>query len=55
MYMIGAGGDNFSHSEDDLRINRRNFRFEDGDVIFIEYDPIDNKLRFINRNSEAYF
>lgn len=55
MYMIGAGGDHFSHSEDDLKIKRKSFRFENGDVVLIEYDLIDSKVRFINRRSEAYF
>jgi len=32
----------------------KSFKFYDGDVIYIEYDPIDKKLRF-SKNKIEYF
>ena len=33
---------------------KKSFKFGDGDVIYVEYDPIDLKLRF-SKNKVEYF
>jgi len=54
LYMIGSFGHCYSHSYKEFNDVFKSFKFEDGDVIYIEYDPIDFKLRF-SKNKVEYF
>jgi len=33
----------------------KSFKFDDGDLIYVEYDPIDKKLRFSKNKVDKYF
>lgn len=46
MYVIKSDGYGFSHSNPKDNVSFINFSFGKGDVIFVEYDPIEGKLRF---------
>ena len=52
--MINSSGWCFSHSEKEFNGVVKSFKFGDGDVIYIEYDPIESKLRF-SKNKVVYF
>ena len=54
LYTIESNGYCYSHSEKEFNWVDKSFEFADGDVIFIEYDPIDRKLRF-SKNKFEYF
>jgi len=54
LYVISSGGRCFSHSKKKFNYVSNGFYFGDGDVIYIEYDPIDRKLRF-SKNKVEYF
>ena len=54
LYFIGSGRGCYSHSEKDFNYLQKSFKFDVGDVIIIEYDPINKKLRF-NKNREEDF
>ena len=54
LYMIGAGSDCYSHSQKEFNCVIKSFKFGENDVIYVEYDPIDLKLRF-SKNKVQYF
>ena len=39
-YLIGSGGYCYNHSMKEFNNVTKSFRFEEGDVVFVEYDPI---------------
>ena len=54
LYMIRSGGYCNSHSQKEFNDVYKSFKFGKGDVIYIEYDPIESKLRF-SKNKVEYF
>jgi len=55
LYMISSIRWCFSHSEEEFNAEVKSFDFGDGDVIYIEYDPIKCKLRFSKNKTDKYF
>ena len=53
-YLIGTGGGVYSHSQTEFNRVSKSFKFEDGDLILCEYDPIQWKLRFIKNGIENF-
>jgi len=47
LYIIESTGYCFSHSNKQFNNKWRCFEFDEGDIILIEYDPIENKLSFM--------
>ena len=47
LYMIDSRGLCYSHSQKEFNRVNKSFKFGVNDVIYVEYDPIDLKLRFI--------
>lgn len=46
-YMISSNGYSWSHSQADLNSVMKSFHFNTvGDIIYLEYDPKENKIRF---------
>ena len=54
LYMIASYGYSWSHSQKEFNCVFKSFKFGENDVIYVEYDPIDLKLRF-SKNKENYF
>ena len=55
LYLIGSGGGCYSHSQKEFNyVSNKSFGFGKNDVIFIEYDGVNNKLRF-SKNKVEYF
>jgi len=54
LYLISSTGYSYSHSHEEFNSVKKNFRFDEGDVIRVEYDSIDSKIRFIS-NYGKYF
>ena len=53
--MIDSYGSCYSHSQNEFNKVDKSFEFDENDIIiFIEYDPIDKKLRF-SKNKVEYF
>ena len=53
--MISSGGYCYSHSEKEFNHVFKSFKFGEGDVIYIEYDSIESKLKFSKNNFDEYF
>ena len=51
LYMIGSGGSCYSHSQKEFNNVDKSFRFGVNDVIYVEYDPINLKLRLSKNKS----
>ena len=54
LYMIHSNGVCYSHSQKEFNSVFKSFKFGSGDVIFIEYDPIESKLRFRLNKDDDY-
>lgn len=54
-YLIDTNGYSYSHSDQEYNQVSRSFRFNQGDVITIEYDPIEERLRFIKNGGCEQF
>lgn len=54
LYLIGSNGNSFSHSNKDYNWVDKCFKFDVGDEIRCEYDPIDMKLRFWKNNADKF-
>ena len=54
LYMIGSGGGCLSDSQKEFNQVIKSFKFGENDVIFIEFDPTDKKLRF-SKNKVEHF
>ena len=54
LYMIQSDGFCLSHSQKEFNNVWKSFKFGVNDVIYVEYDPIDKKLRF-SKNKVQYF
>ena len=54
LYLISSNGWCYSHSQKEFKDVFTSFYFDDGDVIYIEYDPIDRKLRFWKNKVDDY-
>ena len=52
--MIRSSGFCYSHSQKEFNNVVKSLLFGESDIIVIEYDPIDKKLRF-NKNKVKYF
>lgn len=50
--MIDSYGGFWCHSQKNFNQVGKSFTFDENDVILIEYDPIDNKLRFSKNKVE---
>ncbi len=50
--MIDSYGLCYSHSEKEFNNVFDSFLIGEGDVVYVEYDPVDNKLIFKNNNVE---
>lgn len=54
LYLISSSGYCYSHSHKEFNSVNKNFDFDEGDVIRVEYDSMDSKIRFIS-NYGKYF
>ena len=54
LYLIQSNGFCFSHSHQEFNRVGKSFKFDVGDVIVCEYDPIECKLRFIKNNADKF-
>ena len=52
MYMNDSDGQCNSHSQKEFNCEDLGLEFDEGDVILIEYDPVNNKLRFSKNKDE---
>lgn len=56
MYFISSNGIAFSTSNNQYKNVNKIFTFNEGDLIYVEYDPIDWRLRFRkNENDSSRF
>ena len=55
LYVISFWGGFYSHSQRRFYSVSKSFNFGTGDVIYIEYDPIDKKLRYSKNKTDGYF
>ena len=51
--MIGSDGLCYSHSQKEFNSVNKSFNFVVNDVINVEYDPIDSKLRFSKNKNKV--
>jgi len=54
-YLISSNGYSWSHSTKDFNSAFKTFQFTVNDIVYIEYDPKDNKLRFRKNNGAEKF
>lgn len=45
-YLISSNGYSWSHSTKEMNSAFKTFQFTTNDIVYLEFDPIDNKLRF---------
>ena len=53
--MISTNGYSWSHSVKEFNSAFKTFQFTTNDTVYIEYDPIKNKLRFRKNNGPEKF
>ena len=54
LYMIGSDGYCNSHSQKEFNCVIKKFKFGFNDVIYVEYDPINLKLRFSKNKVDKF-